>query len=219
MSRFLPIPMPRPGLAWLIAATAALPFAGVVVGMVYVHLPFMILPLYTNLEKHDPALLDAAQATLSAIEGEEGGANSLLARAQSALDEQAHLEPEFQAVAEVLASSLAQAEDAVHSLHTWLRRTDLDPERLAALDDRMSLWMGLARRYKRPPADLASLWEGWKQALIRLDQAADVDGLRQQVDVVLLCLPIGRQVSRLYEVPSTMKQEPIGEREDITFDR
>lgn len=36
------------------------PFA-VLVGTVYVHLPFMILPLYTNLEKHDPVLLDAAQ--------------------------------------------------------------------------------------------------------------------------------------------------------------
>jgi len=36
------------------------PFA-VLVGMVYVHLPFMVLPLYTNVEKHDPALLDAAQ--------------------------------------------------------------------------------------------------------------------------------------------------------------
>jgi spermidine/putrescine transport system permease protein len=36
------------------------PFA-VVVGLVYVHLPFMVLPLYANLEKHDPALLDAAQ--------------------------------------------------------------------------------------------------------------------------------------------------------------
>ena len=33
----------------------------VIVGLVYVHLPFMILPLYTNLEKHDPVLLDAAQ--------------------------------------------------------------------------------------------------------------------------------------------------------------
>jgi spermidine/putrescine transport system permease protein len=33
----------------------------VIAGMVYVHLPFMILPLYTNLEKHDPVLLDAAQ--------------------------------------------------------------------------------------------------------------------------------------------------------------
>jgi len=33
----------------------------VLCGLVYVHLPFMVLPLYTNLEKHDPALLDAAQ--------------------------------------------------------------------------------------------------------------------------------------------------------------
>ncbi|HXU93686.1 MAG TPA: ABC transporter permease [Gallionella sp.] len=36
------------------------PFA-VLVALVYVNLPFMTLPLYTNLEKHDPALLDAAQ--------------------------------------------------------------------------------------------------------------------------------------------------------------
>ncbi len=33
----------------------------VVIGMVYVHLPFMVLPLYANLEKHDTALLDAAR--------------------------------------------------------------------------------------------------------------------------------------------------------------
>ena len=33
----------------------------VIVCMVYVHLPFMVLPLYANLEKHNPALLDAAQ--------------------------------------------------------------------------------------------------------------------------------------------------------------
>lgn len=33
----------------------------VIIGMVYVHLPFMVLPLYTNLEKHDPILLDAAR--------------------------------------------------------------------------------------------------------------------------------------------------------------
>lgn len=33
----------------------------VLIAMVYAHLPFMVLPLYANLEKHDPALLDAAQ--------------------------------------------------------------------------------------------------------------------------------------------------------------
>ena len=33
----------------------------VLIALVYVHLPFMVLPLYINLQAHDPALLDAAQ--------------------------------------------------------------------------------------------------------------------------------------------------------------
>jgi spermidine/putrescine transport system permease protein len=33
----------------------------VLVCLVYVHLPFMVLPLYANLEKHDQSLLEAAQ--------------------------------------------------------------------------------------------------------------------------------------------------------------
>lgn len=36
------------------------PFAVILV-LIYVHLPFMVLPLYANLEKHDRLLLDAAQ--------------------------------------------------------------------------------------------------------------------------------------------------------------
>ena len=50
-------------LGWCGFAPVTLLFSSfaVLVGMVYVHLPFMLLPLYANLEKHDPALLDAAQ--------------------------------------------------------------------------------------------------------------------------------------------------------------
>ena len=45
------------------AGPVPLLFSGfaVLVCLVYVHLPFMVLPLYANLEKHEQALLDAAQ--------------------------------------------------------------------------------------------------------------------------------------------------------------
>jgi spermidine/putrescine transport system permease protein len=52
---------------WLLALMGADPVSllfspfAVLVCLVYVHLPFMVLPLYANLEKHDQALLDAAQ--------------------------------------------------------------------------------------------------------------------------------------------------------------
>jgi spermidine/putrescine transport system permease protein len=50
-------------LGWFGAGPVPLLFSGfaVLVCLVYVHLPFMVLPLYANLEKHDQALLDAAQ--------------------------------------------------------------------------------------------------------------------------------------------------------------
>jgi DNA repair protein RecN (Recombination protein N) len=41
----------------------------------------------------------------------------------------------------------------------------------------MSLWMSLARRYKRTPPELPSLLAGWKEELARLDSAADLEGL------------------------------------------
>ena len=50
-------------LAWFGHESVPLLFSSfaVLICLVYVHLPFMVLPLYANLEKHDQALLDAAQ--------------------------------------------------------------------------------------------------------------------------------------------------------------
>jgi DNA repair protein RecN (Recombination protein N) len=127
---------------------------------------------------HAQALLDAGRDALQALEGDEGGgATSSLSNALDTLRAQEHLEPQFRELAEVLASALAQAEDAAHSLHTYLRRTDLDPERLAELDERMALWLSLARRYKRTPPELPGLLASWKDELARLDAAADLAAL------------------------------------------
>jgi DNA repair protein RecN (Recombination protein N) len=124
------------------------------------------------------ALIDAAQQANGLLEGDEAaGALALLARASQSLADLARVEPEFQTLADVLASAQAQAEDAAHSLHAYLRRADLDPERLAQLDERLGLWLSLARRYKRQPEELPGVWAQWKQDLARLDAAGDLQGL------------------------------------------
>ena len=76
-------------------------------------------------------------------------------------------------------------QDAAHSLSSYLNRADLDPQRLAELDDRMSSWMSLARRFRRSPEDLPALWGEWKTALAALDAAADLAGLHKKVDDAL----------------------------------
>ena len=136
---------------------------------------------------HAQALIDAGQHAIGSLDGDEAsrlgsatGAIGLLSQAIAQLQDQAHVEPEFQSIAEVLQSSLAQAEDAAHSLQAYLRKTDLDPDRLNELDQRLSQWLSLARRYKRPPEELAALLASWKQELNALEAASDLEGLEAQ---------------------------------------
>jgi DNA repair protein RecN (Recombination protein N) len=120
------------------------------------------------------ALLDAANGAVQSLDEEEHNAVQTLHHACQLLQQQEQVEPVFKGLAEVLASSLAQVEDTVHSLRAYLRRTELDPQRLAELDERLSLWMSLARRYRRDPSELPTLLTQWQQELKQLDAAADL---------------------------------------------
>ena len=123
------------------------------------------------------ALLDAAQASVELLNDGEDSALQRLHSALQTLQNQAHLEPEFADPLALLASSVAQLEDVAHTLRGYARRTELDPERLAELDARMTLWVSLARRYKRAPDELPALLEGWRTELAQLDAATDLQGL------------------------------------------
>ncbi|MES2384789.1 MAG: DNA repair protein RecN [Pseudomonadota bacterium] len=125
------------------------------------------------------ALRDAVQTAVDALQEADDNAAALLGRALTALQGQEHIEPEFKGLTEVLASALAQVEDAVHSLHGYARHAELEPQRLAELDERLALWVSLARRYKRTPAELPELLAAWRAELHKLDAAADLAGLEK----------------------------------------
>ncbi|MFZ2294384.1 MAG: DNA repair protein RecN [Polaromonas sp.] len=120
------------------------------------------------------ALRDAVQVAIDVLQESDDNATALLARAISSLQNQEHIEPEFKGLVEVLNAALAQMEDAAHSLHSYARHAELEPHRLAELDERLALWVSLARRYKRPPAELPELLASWQSELRKLDQAADL---------------------------------------------
>ena len=93
------------------------------------------------------ALLDAVEAAVAVLQESDDNAAALLGRAILSLQNQSHIEPEFEGLVEVLSSALAQVEDAAHSLHGYARHAELEPQRLTELDQRLSLWVSLARRY------------------------------------------------------------------------
>jgi DNA repair protein RecN (Recombination protein N) len=127
------------------------------------------------------SLIDAARGALDATNDADESAESLTGRAIDALQDVAAFDPQLAAVIEVLQGAQAQLQDAAHTLSSYLHHTEVEPERLQDVDERMSAWMGLARRYRRPPADLAALLAEWKRELAQLDAAADLEALEREL--------------------------------------
>lgn len=146
---------------------------------------------------HGQAILDAAQLALNAVSEADDNAEGLTQRAITALSDVAEVEPHLGSALEVLRSAQAQLQDAAHSLNAALRHTELDPDRLNELDSRMSTWMGLARRYRRPAEELPAVLRAWRSELAELDAAADLEALEREVKQMdAAWLKVAQAVSR-----------------------
>jgi len=128
---------------------------------------------------HGQSLIDAARGALDAISEADASADALAGRAVEALESVADFDPRLRDPIEALRGAQVQLQDAAHSLAGYLDRAELDPERLREVDDRVSAWLTLARRHRRPPAELPTLLAGWQRELGALDAAADVDALER----------------------------------------
>ena len=127
------------------------------------------------------SLIDAARTALNAVSEADSNADTLTAQATDALQSVAHFDAQLAGVIEVLQGAQAQLQDAAHTLSGYLHHTELAPERLRELDERLSAWISLARRYRRPSVELPALWAQWKDELSALDAASDLDALQSSL--------------------------------------
>jgi DNA repair protein RecN (Recombination protein N) len=125
------------------------------------------------------ALIDAARGALDGLSQADGSALERSEQALAGLQEVARFDAALMPIIEVLQGAQAQLADAAHSLHAYLDRDRADASRLAELDARLSAWHALARRLRRPAAELPALLAQWKAELNALDAAHDVSALEQ----------------------------------------
>ena len=134
-----------------------------------------------SLQSNAQDLLAAAHEALELLSGDDG-ASLRLSKALDLLQKSEHLAQEFSRLGSDLASNLAQIDDVAHSLQAFTRRTAPDPARLAELDERVSLWLQLARRYHRPPQELPALLAQWQAQLTNLEAAGDLATLQKRLE-------------------------------------
>ena len=128
---------------------------------------------------HAQGLMDAARGALQLLDEDEVCATRLLHRALQALQEQQQIEPRYAEIADVLQGALAQIEDACHDLQHHADPDELDPAALELLDQRLSLWLSLARRFRLAPEELPGRLAQWRSELAELDQHSDLDALQR----------------------------------------
>ena len=135
-----------------------------------------------SIQAHAQDLLAAAHEATELLGGEQG-ASQRISKALELLQKSEHLAQDFIGLGTDLASNLAQIDDIAHSLQAFTRRTAPDPARLAQLDERVSQWLQLARRHRRPPEDLPALLGQYQSQLKSLEAASDITSLEKQRDL------------------------------------
>ena len=128
---------------------------------------------------HAQALMDGARAALERVSEAETNAETLTAQALAALQEVRVHDDRLAPMVESLQGALAQLRDASHDLNGYLGHAELDPQRMAELDARLSAWLALARRHRRTPADLPALQVQWRAELAALDASTDIAALER----------------------------------------
>ncbi len=129
---------------------------------------------------HAAELIEHLQAAAAWLDDDDAGAVRLLARAQQALQAAAAIDPQLQALQEQMEAARALGADLGHEVAARLRQADVDPQRLAELDARLSAWLAQARRHRVAAEALPAHWQSLRQRLQRLEQGADLRQLGER---------------------------------------
>ncbi len=132
-------------------------------------------------------LLEGAQGAVTRLyEGDEQNISTLLEQTLSELQELQSFDNSLSSACEMLEGAAIQAREAATELRHYVERMELDPERLAWVEQRLTDIHDLARKHRIAPEGLEPLHQELQQELDELDQAGSrLDGMQEEIDRTL----------------------------------
>ncbi|MDH4400848.1 MAG: DNA repair protein RecN [Burkholderiaceae bacterium] len=127
------------------------------------------------------SLLDGAAQTLVSLDEAEASVQHQLGAAVQRIGQLLRHDSQLKTVYDALDSARIAVSEAVSDLNDYVSRAELDPARLAVLDNRLRAIFELARKFKTEPDDLYALEQTLKAELAALQTSSDIQALRAQV--------------------------------------
>ena len=129
---------------------------------------------------HAASLIEAAQSGVEILSEGEGAAldqlNAVLARLQPLLQHDARLKE----ILDALVPAQIQLQEGANALRHYSERTDLDPQRLREVEQRLDALHTAARKYRVEPDALPELATHTRERLAELGAGGDPETLRRR---------------------------------------
>ena len=129
---------------------------------------------------HAASLIEAAQAGVEILSEGEGAAldqlNAVIARLNPLLQHDQRLKE----ILDALEPAQIQLQEGANALRHYSERTDLDPQRLREVEQRLDALHTAARKYRVDPDALPELAEHTRQRLAELGAGGDPETLRRR---------------------------------------
>lgn len=118
---------------------------------------------------HGNTLSSQSQQCLQLLyDDEQQNIYQALCVAAGQLEQLCSLDPALTNISQMLQDALVQTEEASRELRRYADKVELDPERLAQIDERLSQWLNLSRKHQVSYADLPALHQHLSEQLAAL---------------------------------------------------
>lgn len=132
---------------------------------------------------HAQALQEGANQALVALDGDEPSAQQLLNTASHYLKDLLRHDTRLQSVLDAIESARISVSEAASDLSSYLHHLDLDPNRLAQAEQRVSAIFDTARKFHTEPENLIELSRLLHEQLNATMAAHDMQALTEQAQV------------------------------------
>lgn len=153
--------------------------------------------------KNAVRLVDLAQSGLSILDAEEISLLTQLRSLGKVVLELRKLDPETDHIAGIHQQTMDQLAELRDELSSYTERLDIDPARVAEIEDRVTLFQNLKRKYGANLADVIEFGHQARRKLASLEQRdAEVQRLNSEILQITESLRKPRMHSRLLAIKS-----------------
>ena len=126
-------------------------------------------------------LIEGSQNALAMLSEQEGNAEELLGKAFTEIEDLAKLDSHLEDAKISLESAQIQIGEATHSLNRYLQKIDVDPERLAEVEERLKALHSAAKKFKVTPEELPTIWIDIKEKVNAIKDSQDLAALEKNL--------------------------------------